>query len=160
VSLLVRLVAWAYWGTGTIESEGAEYAKMAENLRQGVGLVGLVSPGPQVLFNPLYPWLIAGASFFVHDFELAGRLVSIVMGSLLPLAVYGLASRLFNQRVGIVAGLLSALHPLSVYLSFMVYSEGPYATLFLFAAYLVVRAIDVGSTRAWLLAGAMFGLGY
>jgi hypothetical protein len=133
---------------------------MAENLRQSVGLVGLVSPGPQVLFHPLYPWLIAGASFFVHDFELAGRLVSLVMGALLPLAVFGIASRLFNQRVGIVAGLLSALHPLSVYLSFMVYSEGPYATIFLAAAYLVVRALDTGSTRAWVLAGATFGLGY
>jgi hypothetical protein len=160
LGLMVRIAAWAYWGTGTIESEGAEYAKIAENLRQGVGFVGLVSPGPQALFHPLYPWLIASTSFLVHDFELAGRLVSLVMGALLPLAVFGITSRLFNQRVGVVAGLLSALHPLSVYLSFMVYSEGPYATLFLAAIYLVVRALDVGSTRAWVLAGATFGLAY
>src|SRR5689334_13775320 len=98
VSLVVRIAAWAYWGTGTIESEGAEYAKMAENLRQGVGLVGLVAPGPQVLFHPLYPIMIAAASFVVHDFELAGRLVSVIMGSLLPLAVFGIASQLFNRR--------------------------------------------------------------
>src|SRR3989442_8061276 len=54
-SLAIRVAGWAYWGTGTIESEGAEYAKIAENLRNGVGYIGLVAPGPQVNFNPLFP---------------------------------------------------------------------------------------------------------
>lgn len=160
VSFAVRVAAWAYWGTGTIESEGAEYAKIAENLRNGVGYVGLVSPGPQVIFHPLFPFLIAGTSFFVDDYELAGRLVALVMGALLPLPVFGIASRLFNRRVGLIAGALTLLHPLSVYLSFMVYSEGPYATLLLAAVYLVVRALDDDSTRLWLLVGGAFGLCY
>ena len=159
-SFTLRAAAWAYWGTGTIESEGAEYAKIAENLRNGVGYVGLVSPGPQVIFHPLFPFLIAGTSFVVDDYELAGRLVALVMGALLPLPVFGIASRLFNRRVGLIAAALTVLHPLSVYLSFMVYSEGPYATLFLTAIYLVVRALDDNSTRLWLLVGGAFGLCY
>lgn len=159
-SFAIRVAAWAYWGTGTIESEGAEYAKIAANLRSGVGYVGLVSPGPQVLFNPLFSFLIAGASFIVQDYELAGRLVALVIGALLPLPVFGLASRLFNRRVGYIAAALALLHPLLVYLSFMVYSEGPYATLLLSAIYLVVLAIDQRSTRLWLLVGAAFGLCY
>src|SRR5271166_1212128 len=84
-SFAVILAALAYWQTGTIESEGAEYAKIAENLRNGVGFVGLVSSGPQVNFPPLFPLLIAGASFVTHDYESAGRLVALVMGALLPL---------------------------------------------------------------------------
>jgi len=159
-SFAIRAAAWAYWGTGTIESEGAEYAKIAENLRNGVGYVGLVSPGPQVLFTPLFPLLIAGASFLTHNYELAGRLVALVLCSLLPLPVFGIASRLFNRRVGFIAGALVLLHPLLVQLSFMVYSEGPYATLLLSAVYLVVRALHDSSTRIWFMIGGAFGLCY
>ena len=159
-SFAIRVAALAHWGTGTIESEGAEYAKIAENLRSGVGYVGIVSPGPEVLFNPLFPLLIAGGSFLTKNFEWAGRLVALIMGALLPLPVFGIASRLFNRRVGFIAGALTLLHPLLVYLSFMVYSEGPYAVVLLSAVYLVVRALDDSSTRLWLLVGGAFGLCY
>ena len=158
--LMIRIAAMYYWGTGTIESEGAEYAKIAENLRNGVGYVGLVFPGQQVHFPPLFPWLIAGASFFTRDYELAARLVALIFGALLPLPVFGIASRLFNRRVGLIAAGLVLLHPLSIYLSFMVYSEGPYATLLLFAVYLVIRAIEDPSIKRWLAIGAAFGICY
>jgi 4-amino-4-deoxy-L-arabinose transferase-like glycosyltransferase len=161
VSLALRVAAWMHFGTGTIESEGAEYAKIAENLRNGFGFVGLVVPGPQIHFPPLYPLLIAGTSFLTGgDYELAGRLVSLTLGALLPLPVFGIASRLFNTAVGVIAGALTLLHPLTIYLSFMVLSEGAYATLFLSAVYLVVRALDDASNRLWPLIGAGFGICY
>jgi 4-amino-4-deoxy-L-arabinose transferase-like glycosyltransferase len=159
-SIAVRVATLAYWGTGTIESEGTEYAKIAENLRNGVGFVGLVSPGPEVNFNPLFPLLIALASFVTHNYEWAGRLVALILGALLPLPLYGIASRLFNPRVGFIAAMLAVLHPLLVHLSFMVLSEGPYATLLLSAIYVVVRALSDSSTRVWLLVGGAFGLAY
>ena len=71
--LAVRVAALAHWGTGAIESEGAEYTRIAENLRNGVGYVGMVSPGPQLVFNPLFPLLIAGTSYVSPDYERAGR---------------------------------------------------------------------------------------
>jgi 4-amino-4-deoxy-L-arabinose transferase-like glycosyltransferase len=160
VSLAIRVAAWMYFGTGTIESEGAEYAKIAENLRNGIGFVGLVLPGPQIHFPPLYPLLIAGASFLTGDYESAGRLVSLIMGAFLPLPVFGIASRLFNRTVAIISGALSLLHPLTVYLSFMVLSEGAYATVLLSAVYLVIRALDDSSNRLWPLIGAAFGVCY
>jgi 4-amino-4-deoxy-L-arabinose transferase-like glycosyltransferase len=159
-SFALRVAAWAYWQTGAIESEGAEYARIAENLRNGVGYVGLVTPGAQLNFNPLFPLLIAGASFVTHNYELAGRLVALIMGALLPLPVFGIGSRLFNRRVGFLAGVLTLLHPLLVHLSFTVFSEGPYATLLLSGVYLGVRALNRSSTRLWLLVGGTFGLSY
>jgi len=160
-SFAIRVAAWSHWRTGAIESEGAEYARLAENLRNGIGFVGLVTPGPQLNFNPLFPLLIAGGSFLTHgDFELAGRLVGLIMGSLLPLPVFGTASRLFDRRVGLIAALLVLLHPLLVHLSFTVFSEGPYLTLFLFAVYLSVRALEQPSLRNWLLVGAAFAFAW
>src|SRR6266851_8063644 len=149
-SFAVRVAAWAHWQTGAIESEGAEYARIAENLRNGVGYVGLVTPGSELLFNPLFPLLIAGTSFVTHNYELAGRLVALIMGGLLPLPVFGIASRLFNRRVGFIAAILALLHPLLLNLSFTVFSEGPYATLFLFATYVVVVTLGQSSPRIWM----------
>ena len=159
-SLAVRLAAWAHWPATAIESEGAEYARLAENLRNGIGFVGLVTPGAQLNFNPLFPLLIAAVSYVTHNYELAGRLVALIMGALLPLPVFGIASRLFNRRVGFIAAALALLHPLLVHLSFTVFSEGPYATLLLSAVYLVVRALREPSLKWWSLAGAGFGLSY
>lgn len=159
-SFAVRVAALAHWGTGAIESEGAEYTTIAENLRNGVGYVGLVSPGPQLVFPPLFPLLIAAASFVTHNYEWAGRVVSLVLGGLLPLPVFGIASRLFSRRVGFIAAILVVLHPLLVNLSFSVLSEAPYTTAFLTAVYAVVRALNHPSIKAWLLVGGAFGLAY
>jgi 4-amino-4-deoxy-L-arabinose transferase-like glycosyltransferase len=159
-SFAVRVAALAYLRTGAIENEGAEYARIAQNLRNGVGYVGIAVPGPEVNFPPLFPALIAGTSFVTHSYEWAGRLVALVMGALLPLPMFGIALRLFNRRVGFIAATLSVLHPLLVYLSFAVYSEGPYYTILLSAVYVVVWALDQYSTRLWLLVGVAFGLSY
>ena len=157
-SFAVRVTAWVHWQTGAIESEGAEYSRLAENLRNGVGYVGLVTLGAQLNFNPLFPLLIAGTSFVTHNnYELAGRLVALIMGTLLPLPMFGIGSRLFNRRVGFIAAMLALLHPLLIHLSFTVFSEGPYATLLLSAIYLVVRALHESSIKNWLLVGAAFG---
>lgn len=156
----VRVAAVLHWPPGTIESEGAEYTRIAENLRNGMGYTGIVSPGPQLVFPPLFPFLIAAASLVTHNFEWAGRLVSLVMGALLPLPVFGIASRLFGRRVGIVAAILTVFHPLLVNLSFSVLSEAPYTTLFLAAVYATVRALDRPSIRAWSLVGGIIGLAY
>jgi 4-amino-4-deoxy-L-arabinose transferase-like glycosyltransferase len=74
--------------------------------------------------------------------------------------VFGIASRLFSRRVGLIAAFLTALHPLLVNLSFCVLSEAPYATLFLSAVYIVIRALNHPSLRWWSLVGGVFGLAY
>ena len=160
-SFTVRVANLAYWQTGAIDNEGAEYARIAENLRNGIGFVGIAMPGTELLFNPLFPALTAAASFVTHDYQWAARVVSLLLGGLLPLPVFGIASRLFSRRIGLVAALLTVLHPLLVMLSFANYSsEGPYITLLLSATYVVVRALNHSSTGAWLLVGSVFGLAY
>jgi 4-amino-4-deoxy-L-arabinose transferase-like glycosyltransferase len=159
-SFAVRIGALAYWQTGSIENEGAEYARIAENLRNGVGYVGIAFPGAELLFNPLFPWLIAGTSFVTGNYEWAARFVSLVIGALLPLAGFGIASRLFDRRVGIVAAMLISAYPLLVNLSFTTFSEGAYATLLLSGVYIVLRALNCSSIRVWLLVGGVFGLAY
>ena len=157
----LRAGAWHHWRTGAIESEGAEYARIAENLREGRGYVGISTPGTQLTFPPLFPTLIAAASLSTHnDYELAARLVSLLFGVLLPLPVFGIALRLFNCRTAAVAALMTTLFPMLVNLSFTAFSEGPYITVLLSAVYLALRAFDRPSILSWSLTGGAFGLAY
>ena len=156
-SLAVRVAALAFWGTGAIDSEGTGYARIAENLRNGMGYVGMTSPGRQLTFPPLFPLLIAAASFLTRDYEWAGRFVALILGSLLPLPVFGIASRLFNRSTGFVAAMLAVFCPLLVNLSFAVLSEGPYITILLSAVYIVLRALDCPSIRMYCLVGGCLG---
>lgn len=159
-SFAVRIAALIFWGTGAIDSEGTEYARIAQNLRNGTGYVGMTSPGRELVFPPLYPLLIDVASFFTREFDWAGRLVSLVLGSLLPLPVFGIASRLYNRRTGFVAAMLTVFCPLFINLSFAVKSEGTYITLLLSAVYIVLCAVDRPSVRIYCLVGVFFGLAY
>ena len=92
--LLILLLAFtlrllsARFLMGSIDSEGAEYARIAENLLNGNGYVGIALPGAQLMFPPLFPLLIATVSLITHQSELAGRLISVSMGTLLVLPVY------------------------------------------------------------------------
>ena len=161
VSAALRAEAWHHWGTGAIESEGAEYARIAENLREGRGYVGISTPGTQLVFAPLFPALIATASLVSHnDYELAGRLISFLLGVLLPLPVFGIAIRLFHWRTAAIAAVLTATFPLFINLSFAVFSEGPYITVLLTAVYLVLHAFDHPSALNWSIVGGAFGAAY
>jgi 4-amino-4-deoxy-L-arabinose transferase-like glycosyltransferase len=159
-SLAVRLVALAHWGTGAIESEGTEYARIAQNLRNGTGYVGMSSPGAEIVFPQLFPWLIVATSFLTHDYEWAGRIICLIFQSLLPLPVFGIASRLYNRSTGLVAAMLTVFYPLLVNLSFAVLSEAIYITLLLSAVYIVLLALARPTIRMYILAGGMFGLAY
>ena len=159
-SLAVRVAALGHWGTGAIDSEGTEYARIAQNLRAGIGYVGMTSPGLELVFPPAFPMLIAAASFLTHDYEWAGRLVSLIFGALLPLPVFGIAARLYNRQTGYTAALLAIFYPLLVNLSFTVLSEEPYITLLLSGVYLVLRALDRPSMGRYCLVGGTLGLAY
>src|SRR5271166_5433632 len=56
--LLILLLAFALrllsarFLMGAIDSEGAEYARIAENLLNGKGYVGIALPGAQLMFPP------------------------------------------------------------------------------------------------------------
>src|SRR5262249_18919216 len=121
--------------TGTIAMEGAEYARIAENLLAGKGYVGIATEGTELMFPPLFPFLIAAFSLLTHHVETAGRLVSVFMGTMLVAQVYLVAVRLYGPKVAKVAAALAAAHPLLVIFSTAVYSEVPYAALVLAGVY-------------------------
>ena len=63
VALSLRFL-WMTTQKSNIGGEGAEYARLAENLIKGRGYVGIFGQATQLIFPPLYPLTIGGLSFF------------------------------------------------------------------------------------------------
>jgi 4-amino-4-deoxy-L-arabinose transferase-like glycosyltransferase len=159
LSLGVRL-AWLLAGPKVIESEGVYYARVGENLAAGRGLVGIHEMGLQLLYPPLYSSLIAVGVWLGLSAELAGRTISLLAGTALPVVCYLLAKKLYGAAAGWCAGLLAALHPLLISVSAAVLTESLYLTLATVAVYFMVGALGPGARRPVIAAGIALGLAY
>jgi hypothetical protein len=140
IALLPRLWFWRL--PHGIDRDGVWYASLAESLVAGRGYTDITG-GLQELYPPGFPAAIAVLIPLTGDGESAGKLVSLIAGTLTPAVVYLIGRRLFTPWIGLVAALLTAFHPRLVYLSTAVLSDALYACLLvcvLLAAVPVLRA--------------------
>ncbi|MGO4173559.1 ArnT family glycosyltransferase [Bosea sp. TAF32] len=158
-ALILRALC-AIFFSGEIDGEGAEYARIAENIRGGMGYKGIATAGDQLFFPPLFSLLIAGISMLGFTAEAAGRLVNILSGALLVLPVFGIAKRMFGRTIGLGAAAIVALHPFLVTFSTTVYCEPLFLALILAAVLTGMRAADRSDLRPAAAAGLLYGLAY
>jgi len=155
----LRIIAMIFF-TGAIDTEGAVYARIAENLFLGKGYVSIATPGLELTFPPGFPFLIAILSFFARDYELAARLVCIIFGSILPIGVYYVTSKLYDRKTSLLAAAAAALHPLLINASASTYSEISYITAVIIGTYFAIRCMEGAKIHWFVSTGAVFGLGY
>jgi 4-amino-4-deoxy-L-arabinose transferase-like glycosyltransferase len=159
LALLVRIGCAIYF-TGEIDPEGAEYARIAENLLAGKGYSGIATEGTQLFFPPLFPFLIALVSLITGDAEAAGRSINVLFGALIAYPVFFIALRIFDRRVALGAAALVAFHPYFIQLSTTVYCEPTYLALVLAAVYSSMRVMSSPRRSAFAASGALYGLAY
>ncbi len=111
-------------------------------------------------WSPLLPAFITFFCNFFSDYELAGRMVSVLAGMLLVVPVYFLGKTVYDQTVGIVAAAFVAIFPPLAFQSTLILTEalsmlfGGLAVLF---GLLMLKRYSIGF--AWL-AGLSAGLAY
>jgi len=159
VALALRL-GWLTFFTEAINGEGAEYARIAENLAAGRGYVGIATEGRELMLPPLYPALIVAGSVLTGDFYHAAELICLAAGVLALLPLFGVARDLYGDEVAYLAVGVAALHPVLIRLSATTWSESLYIALALSGIYWVNHAQLFFRDRSWLLAGAFVGLAY
>lgn len=159
IALLLRL-AWGGFVATTVENEGSYYARIGQNLAHGRGYLGIREQGLQLLYPPLFPLLIAAQNVVGIPADIAGRIISALAGAAFVLVAFLLADRLYGPRLGMLAALLAALHPLLVVFGAAVLTEMTYLALLWTGVYFVFRTRDRQDIASALLAGAMFGLAY
>ncbi len=135
-----------------ISTDGTGYVDAARDLSRGdVTGIGI---------NGFYSVLIWLAGRVITDLELAGRVVSLILGSLLVLPLYLLGRELFSRQVAFCASLLAVAWPPLVASSCEVMTQASYDLILLAAIYLVWRMFRKPSPTAGVLAGLCIGLTY
>ena len=159
LGLIVRIV-WSMWLCPCeITPDGAEYARAAENLRNGFGYVGLRG-GPLFVFPPFYSLLIALAMLVVNHGSTAGVVVSALAGTLFILPVFFSAKLVYGERSAVFAALIAAVLPIAVDLSTVVLSDALFLTLAAAGVYGALRIITYHHWRDGALTGLAFGLAF
>ena len=94
------------------------------------------------------PW-----SAVIGTSELALRLPSVLGAVVSAVLLYGLARRMFDERVAFVSALLLAVHPLVVQWSQQARSYTGLVALVIGATWLFLRALERDTSGAWALYG-------
>ena len=160
--LVAAVVLRAYWmvhHSTVLDEDATEYARIAENLLHRGAYVGLFE-GPELMFPPFFPVLLALGSLVTGSAESAARLVPFLAGVLLVPTVFAVARFMYGLRVALGAAALTALHPVLIDLSSTAYAEGIYLVLILVGLYWALRALDSGSRAHTVCCGTIFGLAF
>ena len=167
LALAARLALWGHYTLQGSECDGAAYLEIGRQIRAGHGYVTNAwqhlwnhpahFPMPESKWSPLFSYLAAGLMPLVGDSWTTGKLVVLLFGVSVPALTVWLGAGLSGRRsVGLIAGVLAALHPTLVTWSLRVLTE--VCSIALVAA-VYALALKPGRGRAALL-GALLGLAY
>lgn len=149
-ALCIRLYSLQFFHV--ISTDGTSYALNARALAQG-DLHGLAVSG-------FYPVLIALANIWANDLETAGRLVSVILGSLLVVPLYLLGKSVFSRQTAIAASLVAVVWPSLVASSCEVMTQASHTTLQLASIYLIWLAFKKQTVANGIMAGLIIGITY
>jgi 4-amino-4-deoxy-L-arabinose transferase-like glycosyltransferase len=128
-AILIRL--YMVYASAVISNDGILYVDVAKAIARG-DWVTVTKEG----FYNLYPFLIVLLHKIVPDWELAGRLVSLLLGSAAVIPLFFLFERFLGLKAALLAGLFYAIHPKFVEYSSDVLREASFWCFALFALWL------------------------
>ncbi|HKR00708.1 MAG TPA: glycosyltransferase family 39 protein [Pyrinomonadaceae bacterium] len=152
-ALLVRLFVLS--SGYVITPDGVIYAWLGRHLASGNFHEGL-----SAYQQPLYPLLVGFSSLLFPDLEFAGRMVSVLMGSLLVIPVYFLASSFYGKRVATLAAYMTIVFPVLVYYSTQLLTESTYALAFTATVLAGWHALKRSRPQLFFLTGVSLGTCY
>lgn len=120
-------------------------------------LVEFGSFDPEYVYMPGYIFLLAPVRALGGGW-LAAKLVGALLGGLASGAMWGIARRIWNTRVALVAGLLCALWPAGIALASVTGTDMPAAALIAIATWALLRFSPERPRLAAVLFGLVMGL--
>ena len=121
---------------------------------------GKISQALHPYWTPIYPAIVAIFSFLFNDFELAGRLVSIIFGSLILFPIYFLTLKLYGRKSAIYSSILLALYPQLAFFSTSCRTESVFIFFIISGIYFGWLALEKKSYLLISIASIFFALSY
>lgn len=120
-----------------IATDGCAYLWLAQALPK------MASPQcPDLVLPPLFPILARALSYIFGDFEISGRMVSWLLGSLTVFPLFFLVEDIFDRKVASLTVFFFVIHPYLLQASAEVLTEATYFFLLTSIAYLAWLAIQ------------------
>jgi len=139
-----------------IAGDGVAYLAMARDFAAGAPDKALAA-----VFSPLYPWTIAAVHPLIPDWELAGNLVSAILGSAAVATVYLMTREAFARTdLAIGAAVLTAIHPDLAAYSASVRTEAGFVFLLTAAMWLLIAGLKRHRIAIVVAAGISSGIAY
>jgi hypothetical protein len=139
-----------------IAGDGIAYLGMARDFVAGAPAKALAS-----VFSPLYPLIVAVAHGLIPDWELAGSLVSTILGSAAVATVYLMTREAFaRDDLAIGAAVLVAIHPDLAAYSASVRTEAGFVFLLTAAVWRLIAGLKRQRIATVAMAGIIGGLAY
>jgi 4-amino-4-deoxy-L-arabinose transferase-like glycosyltransferase len=152
-SLLVRFLFFPYWRNLPLGGDESHYWQVACRISQGV-----LAPQNMFVHPPIWSYLLSLVALFSPD-TIWGRIFATLLGSTIPPLVYVVGKRVFSNRVGIIAAVISALYPEFIGYSHYLWSENFYLLFSLVISYLYFEQSHTGSLESKLyLSFALMGV--
>ncbi len=110
--------------------------------------------------QPLMIWIFSIAERFFSDPLLAGRVTSVVIGSLTLMGLYKLAARFFNEQTAAVAALLYSVIPIFVFYNRQALMEAGVACVGVWSLIALISLLDKPTIKNGALLGVALGVGF
>ena len=139
-----------------ISGDGVAYLVMARHFADGQWRAAL-----DAVYSPLYPLLISLMHRWIPDWEMAGNLLSAILGTAAVATTYLMTRQAFGRRdLGLGAAALMALHPETAAYSASVRTEAGYIFLATGACWLMLKSLNDRRLVVAAVGGIASGLAY
>jgi len=138
-----------------IADDGCAYGELAKEIAAGNFHEAF---GPTL--HPLFPVFTAGASYIFQDFELSGRMVSCLFGSLTVFPLFFLVKNIFDRKIALMTVLFFIVHPYLSQASGEVLTEALYFFFITSIASLSWIAIQKRRRALFLVVGLLLSLAF
>ena len=139
-----------------MSGDGVGYLTMAQAFAAGESRRALMS-----VFSPLYPALIAIVHPLLSNWEMAGNLISAILGSAAIVTVFSMTKAMLDRRdLALGAAALMALHPDMAAYGGSVRTEAGFVFLMTAAIWLLVSGMKSRRLIEFAAAGLIGGIAY
>jgi hypothetical protein len=139
-----------------MSGDGVSYLGMAQAFAAGDSRRALMS-----VFSPLYPAMIALAHPLLPNWEMAGNLISAILGSAAIVTVFGMTQAMLDRRdLALGAAALMAFHPDMAAYGGSVRTEAGFIFLMTAAVWVLISGIKSQRLIDFAAAGLIGGIAY
>ncbi len=156
LSVLLQTFFIINYNANPVESDAIHYNLLARNLLHNI-IFSLDGKMINLQRSPGYPFFIFLIYSLFGERILAVQLAQVLIIALVCLLIYKIGCIIFNKNIGIMAALITAVHPVFICQSFPLLSETLMTFLIIVVVYLAIVSIQTHKVKYFILLGILLG---